>query len=80
MYEPFYPAGRSFTGFRNQYYVDISETFDKKMEAIKKHKSQVKKYGDVFLEAIEARARQRGYEIGSRYAECFEVVRILSDL
>jgi LmbE family N-acetylglucosaminyl deacetylase len=80
MYEPFYPAGRSYIGFRNQYYVDISETINKKMAALKKHKTQIERYGKEFLEAIEARARQRGYEIGSKYAECYEVVRILSDL
>ena len=32
MYEPEYPAGRSYLGFRNQYYVDITATFDKDMD------------------------------------------------
>jgi len=83
MYEPFhpeYPAGRSYLGFKNQYYVDITPTFHIKMEALKQHKSQVKKYGKDFLEAVEARAQHRGYEIGSRYAECFEVVRLLGEI
>jgi len=80
MYEPEYPAGRSYLGFRNQYYVNISSTFDIKMEALKWYKSQVKKYGDNFLEAVEARARHRGYEIGNKYAECFEVVRLLGEI
>jgi len=81
MYEPEYPAGRSYLGFRNQYYVDITPTFDIKMEALKQHKSQIRKYGEkMFLEAVEARARHRGYEIGSRYAECFEVVRLLGEI
>lgn len=77
MYEPEYPAGRSYLGFRNQYYVDISSEFETKMEALKKHQSQVKRYGDRFLQAVEARARHRGYEIGTHYAECFEVLRCL---
>lgn len=80
MYEPEYPAGRSYLGFRNQYYVDITPTFEKKMEALKQHKSQIEKYGNGFLEAVEARARHRGYEIGNRYAECFEVVRLLGEI
>ena len=81
MYEPEYPAGRSYLGFRNQYYVDITSTFDIKMEALKQHKSQIRKYGEkMFLEAVEARARHRGYEIGSRYAECFEVMRLLGEI
>jgi LmbE family N-acetylglucosaminyl deacetylase len=81
MYEPEYPAGRSYLGFRNQYYVDITPIIEIKMEALKQHKSQVKKYGeDAFLSAVEARAKHRGYEIGSRYAECFEVIRILGEI
>lgn len=81
MYEPEYPAGRSYLGFRNQYYVDISSTFDVKMKALLQHKSQVEKYGSKrFLNAIEARAVHRGYEINSEYAECFEVVRLLGDI
>jgi len=35
MYEPEYPAGRLYSGFRNQYYVDITSTFERKMEALK---------------------------------------------
>jgi LmbE family N-acetylglucosaminyl deacetylase len=80
MYEPEYPAGRSFLGFWNQYYVDVTSTFDIKMNALRCHKSQVIKYGDSFMEAIQARARHRGYEIGSKYAECFEVMRLLGDI
>ncbi len=80
VYEPEYPAGRSYLGFWNQYYVDITSTFEMKMDSLKCHESQVKKYGDSFLEVVEARARHRGYEIGTRYAECFEVLRLLGDI
>jgi LmbE family N-acetylglucosaminyl deacetylase len=80
MYEPEYPAGRSYSGFHNQYYVDITNTFEIKMEALKQHKSQIKKYGNDFLDAVEARARHRGYEIGNKYAECFEVLRLLGEI
>jgi LmbE family N-acetylglucosaminyl deacetylase len=80
MYEPEYPAGRSYSGFHNQFYVDISYTFEIKMEALKRHKSQIKKYGNDFLGAVEARARHRGYEIGTKYAECFEVLRLLGEI
>jgi len=80
MYEPNYPAGRSYFGFRNQYYVDITPSFEIKMEALKQHKSQMKKYGDEYLEAIEARARHRGCEVACRYAECYEVLRLFGDV
>lgn len=34
--------------------------FEIKMKALMQHKSQIKKYGKDFLEAVEARARHRG--------------------
>ena len=81
MYEPEYPAGRSYLGFRNQFYVDISSTIEIKMEALRQHKSQVEKFGNnYFLEAVEARARHNGYEIQSKYAECYEVLRFLGEI
>ncbi|WP_340817871.1 PIG-L family deacetylase [Methanolobus sp. WCC4] len=80
MYEPEYPAGRSYLGFRNQYYVDISNEFNVKMDALKCHKSQIERYGDDFLKAVEARAIHRGYEIRTKYAECFEVLRMMDDI
>lgn len=80
MYEPEYPAGRSYLGFRNQYYIDITDTFKIKMEALKCHKSQVQKFGDFFLEAVEARSKHRGYEIKTKYAECFEIIRLKSEI
>lgn len=81
MYEPEYPAGRTYIGFRNQYYIDITSTFDIKMEALRQHVSQVNKYGEeIFLGAVEGRAKHRGYEISNKYAECFEVIRLLGEI
>lgn len=80
MYEPEYPAGRSFIGFRNQYYVNITSTFDIKIDALKQHKSQVEKYGPSFIDAVKARSRHRGYEIGTEYAECFEIIRLTQEI
>jgi len=80
MYEPEYPAGRSYFGFRNQYYVDITSTFEMKMNALKCHTSQIKKYGDDFLKAVEARSIHRGYELRTKYGECYEVVRLMGEI
>jgi len=80
MYEPFPPSGRSYAPFNPQMYVDITQVMDKKIEALKKHKSQHKKYGDNWIEAANGRARLRGFEIYSKYAETFEVVRYNLDL
>jgi len=66
--------------------VDISETFDEKMRAVRAHESQfhgvnMAKYGEAktsitrpeFLEFIELRARKWGMAIGGRYGEAFVV-------
>jgi len=76
LYEPINPSGRGYVSFRPQVYIDISETLHLKKEALKAHKSQYEKYGDEWIEAVEARAKYRGFEMGSQYAECFEVVRM----
>ncbi|MBF0344356.1 MAG: PIG-L family deacetylase [Nitrospirae bacterium] len=75
MYDPIAPAGRSYVGFRPQVYVDISSHIDKKLNALKAHKSEYGKYGEKWIEGIKARAHYRGYEIGTTYAEAFEVLR-----
>ena len=76
MYEPMMPAGRSYVGFRPQVYIDISEYINRKIEALKAHVSQYRKYGDAWLEAVESRCRLRGFEMGVKHAEAFEAVRL----
>lgn len=79
-YEPFPPSGRSYVAFRPQVYVDITGSIDIKVEAMKAHRSQYDKYGEDWIEAIQGRARMRGYECGKKYAEVFEVVRLEMDI
>lgn len=76
LYEPINPSGRGYIPFRAQVYFDITSTIDKKLDSLKAHKSQYSKYGDNWIESIKARAKFRGFEIGSEYAECFELVRM----
>jgi len=80
MYEPMYPNGKTYETFRSQIYIDVTSTFNIKMRALKCHKSQVEKFGSDFLDAVEARARYRGYEIRCRYAESFEVIRAVNEI
>ena len=75
LYEPINPSGQGYMPFRPQVYVNISETIEAKINSLKAHKSQYKKYSDRWIEAVVARARFRGFEMGLEYAECFEVVR-----
>jgi len=66
------------TGFvgRASHYVDITDTFDKKVEALKAHQSQLeflsKLFQTDFLEIVELQARLRGKQCGVRYAEAFK--------
>ena len=80
LYEPINPSGQGYVPFRPQMYVDITQTIDKKINALKAHQSQYDKYTDKWIEAVVARAKFRGYEMGVDYAECFEVVRAELDL
>ncbi len=75
MFEPFPPSGRSYVPFRPQIYSDISGVMDTKIESLKQHESQYKKYGENWIEAMVGRARLRGFESNNKYAEVFEIVR-----
>ena len=60
------------------YYVDISKTLDLKLEALKKHKSQVSKPGmewDID-KWIRKRSRDIGKKGGYRYAESFKRITV----
>ena len=76
MYEPMMPSGRSYVGFRPQIYVDISGFIQLKLDALKAHHSQFRKYGDAWIEGVESRCRLRGFEMGVKYAEAFEAARM----
>lgn len=76
MYEPINPSGRSYVAYRPQLYIDISGTIGKKLDSLKAHESQYRKYGESWIEAIQSRARHRGFEGGYQYAESFEILRM----
>ena len=60
------------------YYVDISRTIDRKLEALHKHKSQVAKPGmewDID-KWVRKRHRDIGKKAGYRYAESFKQIKV----
>ena len=62
------------------YYVDITDAFDKKIEMCKCHTSQLKKYkkqGYDVLDGLSVLARYRGNQIGVKYAEAFDVLKMV---
>ena len=79
MWEEGIPHSSCTSGFNPQLYVDITEQMDKKVEAVRAHDSQVEKYGKELVDGILARARYRGYQIRVKYAECFQVNRLVND-
>lgn len=77
-----YESPITFPNFNAQYYVNITDTLDMKVDALNLYASQnAKMYLDV--DAIKGLAQFRGYQIGRyrlkgiKYAEAFEVIRRL---
>ena len=76
-YEPITPSGRSYVPFKPSLYVDIESTLDKKIASLKCHKSEYNKFGaEDWIEGVRCRCGFRGYEIGKKFAEAFEILRL----
>lgn len=59
-------------------FVDISDSIDLKLEAVKLYDAEIKAYPHPrSVEAIEARAKYWGSICGKKYAEAFELVRFI---
>ena len=75
-YEPIAPSGRSYVAFKPHLYVDIEDTIDLKIKSLKCHKSEYNKFGgEDWINGVKSRCGFRGYEIGKKYAESFEILR-----
>lgn len=57
------------------YYVDITSTIETKLEALRRHTSQVR--GEGLEERVRQRARSLGQEIGVEYAEAFHYLPMM---
>lgn len=77
MYEQTLPGAIVPYSFNAQVYINISDTIDKKIKSILAHNSQHKKNGEWWLHGIRGRAMFRGYQINTKYAEAFQVVKKL---
>ncbi len=74
-FEPVFPAN-SISLFHPQMYVDISDTYSDKVFALKLHESQYKKYGQKWIDSVDALSRMRGIESGCERAEAFCVIKM----
>jgi len=79
MYEQTIPGGITPAAFRAQYLIDVSDFIDRKMDSIRAHASQMRRNGDWWMEGIRGRAMYRGYQIRTRYAEAFEIIKVNGD-
>lgn len=76
-YEPITPSGRSYVPFKPSLYVDIEKSLDKKIASLRCHKSEYNKFGaEDWVEGVRCRCGFRGYEIGKKFAEAFEILRL----
>lgn len=67
---------RTSVPFRETLFVDVSEYYSIKLDAINCHESEVTKFGKDWEEFIIAQDVARGMEIGVKHAESFEVVKL----
>lgn len=76
-YEPITPSGRSYVAFKPGLYVDIQETLEQKLNSLREHKSEYNKFGaEDWVTGVMCRCGFRGYEIGKKHAEAFEILRL----
>ncbi len=68
---------QSTVEFRGNYCVDISSFIDKKIEAIKAHRSEYDRVGKKWLQFLLNENQNCGQTIGVEYAEAFEVLKYL---
>lgn len=62
--------------FLETLFVDVSDHYETKKMAINAHESEVKKFGKHWEKFIEAQDVARGMEIGAKFAESFQVVKL----
>jgi LmbE family N-acetylglucosaminyl deacetylase len=64
--------------FRGNYYVDITDTWQQKKQAIQAYISEVERTDGKWINFFRNQAENAGYRIGVKYAEVFEVVKCLN--
>ncbi len=63
--------------FRANYFVDISNFIDKKIESVKAHENEYKKFGQGWIDFFVNENSNTGKRNGIKYAEEFEIVKLL---
>lgn len=75
----YFMSSASGINFSPEVYVDITDTYDLKLEALKKHSSQIEwlkeRYNSDLLEGMQVQSRFYGMQCGVQYAEGFQQLR-----
>ena len=64
--------------FRGNFYSDISDVMNSKIDVILAHQSELERVRYKWLEFFKNQNANDGQKIGVEYAECFEIVRYLA--
>lgn len=64
--------------FRGNFYVDITDDWDTKEQAIRSHESEMERTGEKWIGFFRNEAENAGQRIGVKRAEVFEVVKWLT--
>lgn len=76
MYETTIPGGISEHAFRPQLYVDVTDTLEIKKNALDCFDSQKIRCGPLWIDSLIGRCSYRGYQMNTKYAEAFEVIKV----
>lgn len=76
MYETTIPGGITEQTFRSQLYIDITNTLEIKKNALECFDSQRIRCGNFWIDSIIGRCSYRGYQMNTKYAEAFEIIKI----
>jgi N-acetylglucosamine malate deacetylase 1 len=70
----------SDNAFIPDFFINISDTFETKLKAMKCYKSQLRQFPNPrSLKSIEALANLRGSTVGFTHAEAFKIIRVIED-
>lgn len=67
----------STSDFRGNFYIDITNYWDQKEQAIRSHISEIERVGEKWISFFNNEARNAGQRIGVPYAEVYQVVKWL---
>jgi N-acetylglucosamine malate deacetylase 1 len=77
MYETTIPGGLTEKAFRPQLFIDITKEMENKKKSLQCFKSQIPRCGPFWIDAIVGRSIYRGYQMNTKYAEAFEIVKTI---